>query len=270
MKNIDLHMHTLHSDGLLSVEELLLLASRCNLSCISITDHDTFAAYSTAPKIAESLEVELVPGIEISSMHNERDVHILGYFCDTQNADLLAALAVQHETRKWRVKASLEKLSKLGIEVSYEQVDWYCTGVSIGRPHIARAMLEVGAVSSFNEAFDRYLKDGAPAYTPMTGFSPEKVISLIRNAGGVAVMAHPEYTNADYLIPKLVEYGIKGIEVYNYKTTKNINKYELIARKHGLIKTGGSDFHYEGNPLFGTQNLPYSIVEDLRASILSS
>jgi predicted metal-dependent phosphoesterase TrpH len=267
--SIDLHTHTLHSDGLLSVEELLRLASRSGISCISITDHDTFAAYSTAPKIAESLGVELVPGIEISSMHNERDVHILGYFCDIQNADLLAALAIQHESRKGRVKSSLEKLRKLGVNISYEQVERHCTGVSIGRPHIARAMLETGAVHYFAEAFDRYLKDGAPAYTPMAGFSPESVISLIKNAGGVAVMAHPEYTNADCLIPRLVDYGIKGIEVYNYKTTKSIKKYRKVAKKYGLIETGGSDFHYEGNPLFGVQKLPYSIVERLKASILA-
>ena len=267
MPNIDLHLHTLHSDGALTVEALLNLAVSKNLSCVSVTDHDTFEAYATAPKIAKSLGVELISGIEISSVNKERDIHILGYFCDTQNAEFLAALKIQHEKRKDRVKASLEKLRKLAINMSYEQVARQCSGVSIGRPHIALAMLEAGYVSSFTEAFGLYLRDGAPAYVPLTGLTPEEAISLIKKSGGLAVMAHPEYTDADELIPKLVEYGIKGIEVYNYKTAKNIKKYKNIAEKYGLVETGGSDFHYESSGLLGEQNLPYSIVEKLRAKL---
>jgi predicted metal-dependent phosphoesterase TrpH len=237
--------------------------SQNGVSCVSITDHDTFAAYATAPKIAESLGLELITGIELSSVHNERDIHILGYFCDTQNADFLAALAILHKNRRARVKIILEKLRKLGIDISFEQVEKNCTGAIIGRPHVARTMFEVGAVPSFSEAFDLYLREGKPAYSPLVGFNPEEAISLITKAGGLAVMAHPEYTDADELIPKLVEYGIKGIEVYNYKTAKNVKKYRKIAKKYGLVETGGSDFHCVGHGLFGTQNLPYSIVEDL-------
>ncbi|MDR2732653.1 MAG: hypothetical protein LBB36_05485, partial [Fibromonadaceae bacterium] len=201
--------------------------------------------------------------IEVSSVAQGRDVHILGYFCDTQNAEFLAALEIQHGNRRERVKFSLEKLGKLGINISYEQVERHCTGVSIGRPHIAGAMLEAKYVRSFPEAFNLYLREGAPAYSPLVGFTPEEAISFIKKSGGLAVMAHPEYTDADDLIPKLVEYGIAGIEVYNYKTSKNIKKYKNIAKKYGLVETGGSDFHYEGS-LFGSLNLPYSIVEELR------
>jgi predicted metal-dependent phosphoesterase TrpH len=261
---IDLHLHTLHSDGALTVEALLSFAKHKGLSCVSITDHDTFAAYSTAPKIAESLRLELVPGIEISSVDKGRDIHILGYFCDIQNVEFLAALAIQHESRKERVRESLEKLRKLGFYISYEQVERHCTGVSIGRPHIARAMCTAKYVDSFQEAFEHYLKEGAPAYVPLMGLCPEAAISLINKSGGLAVMAHPEYTDADDLIPKLVEYGIKGIEVYNYKTAKNIKKYKGIAEKYALVETGGSDYH-DGPGLLGELNLPYSIVEELRA-----
>jgi predicted metal-dependent phosphoesterase TrpH len=260
---IDLHLHTIHSDGALTVEALLSLALSKNISCVSITDHDTFGAYATAPKVAESLGVELIAGIEISSVDKERDIHILGYFCDTQNAEFLAALKIQHESRKERVRIILGKLKKLGINISYEQVERHSNGVIIGRPHIASAMIANKYVSSFHEAFDLYLKTSAPAYSPLIGFEPEKAISLIKGAGGLAVMAHPEYTNADDLIPHLVECGIKGIEVYNYKTTKNIKKYKKIAKAYGLVETGGSDFH-EGTSLIGEQKLPYSIVEKLK------
>ena len=262
--SIDLHIHTLHSDGALAVEALLSFAQYKNISCVSITDHDTFAAYATAPKVAESLGMELIPGIEVSSVDKGRDIHILGYFCDIQNPEFLAALDIQHESRKDRVRESIEKLRKLGLCISYEQVEKHCTGVSIGRPHIANALMEAKYISSFQEAFERYLKEGAPAYVPLIGLSPEATISLIKKSGGLAVMAHPEYTNADDLIPKLVEYGIKGIEVYNHKTAKNINKYKSIAKKYSLVETGGSDYH-DGHGLLGELNLPYSIVEELKA-----
>lgn len=262
-----MHLHTLHSDGELTVEALLNLVVSKNISCISITDHDTFAAYDTAPKVAESLGVELISGIELSSMDNGRDIHILGYFCDIKNAEFLAALDMQHKRRQERIRASLEKLRKLGFNIEYEQVERFCSGASIGRPHIAFAMLELGYVDTFPEAFDRYLKEGAPAYCPSMGFTCEEVISLIKNAGGLAVMAHPEYTKADDLIPKLVEWGIDGIEVYNYKTAKNIKKYKKIAKKYSLAETGGSDFHYKNLNSLGEQRLSYSIVEELRARL---
>jgi predicted metal-dependent phosphoesterase TrpH len=255
---------------MLTVEGLLSLVASRNFSCVSITDHDTFAAYATAPKIAESLGVELVSGIEISSVDKGRDIHILGYFCDVHNAEFLTALEIQHSRRKDRVMKSLEKLCKLGINISYEQVEQFCTGVSIGRPHIALAMLEAGYINSFQEAFGLYLKEDAPAYTSLNGLTPEEAISLIKKSGGLAVMAHPEYTDADELIPKLVEYGIKGIEVYNYKTARNVKKYREIAKKYGLVETGGSDFHYEGGGLLGKHELPYSIVENLRAKLFNS
>ena len=233
-----------------------------NLSCVSITDHDTFAAYATAPKIADELGLELIPGIEISSVDKGRDVHILGYFCDIQNTEFLSALELQRENRKNRVRESLEKLRKLGIDISYEQVKQHCAGVSIGRPHIASALLAAKYVHSFYEAFELYLKEGAPAFSSLRGFSLETAVSLINKSGGLAVMAHPEYTNADDLIPQLVEYGIKGIEVYNSKSAKNINKYKNIAKKYKLVETGGSDYH-DGLSL-GDQSLPYSIVENLK------
>ncbi len=266
-KNIDLHLHTRHSDGELTAEALLNLIAAKNISCVSITDHDTFAAYAVAPKIAESLGVELIPGIEVSSVDNGRDIHILGYFCDTRNPEFLAALDIQHEHRKDRVRASLEKLRNFGINIEYESVERFCAGVSIGRPHIAMAMIAMGYVGTFPEAFDSYLKEGACAYSPLEGLTPKETISLIKKAGGLAVMAHPEYTNADDLIPMLVEWGIEGIEVYNYKTAKNVKKYKKIAKKYGLVETGGSDFHYEGTGLLNKQNLPYSIVEELRARL---
>ncbi|GHV12714.1 phosphatase [Fibrobacterales bacterium] len=260
---IDLHLHTIHSDGMLSVEKVLQLAKSKNIGCVSITDHDTFAAYNEAPKIAAELELELITGIELSATYNEKDIHILGYFCDTNNTEFLQALKVQHNHRKERVKESLEKLQNFGHKILYSQVEKYCSGNCIGRPHIARAMLEQKIVSTFAEAFDKYLGDKKLAYSPLRGFTPQEAINYIKISGGIAVMAHPEYTDCDYLIPDLVKWGIEGIEVYNYKTKSSVQKYKNVAQKYNLAITGGSDFHAENCGLFGF-DLPYSLVSALR------
>lgn len=262
----DLHCHTTLSDGALSVEELILMAARKGISCLAITDHDNVESYTMGLKLAESLGIELVPGIELSSVHQGKDIHILGYFCDTTNLAMNLELEEQAKIRHTRVKAIIKKLNALGIELTYEKVITFCKGPIIGRPHIAMAMVAEEYVTSFAEAFHKYLAEDALAYVEKKGISPQQAIRMIENAGGIAAMAHPYKTNADHLIEPLVEAGLKGIEIYcpGQKGSAG-RKYREFVQKYNLIGTGGSDFHSEGTVVgLGALKMPYSVVEALK------
>jgi len=262
----DLHCHTSLSDGTLSVEALVRLAARKGLTCLSITDHDNVDSYSQGHHLAEELGLELIPGIELSSVNQGKDIHILGYFCDITNLAMNLELEEQGKNRHLRVKAIIKKLNTLGIELSYEKVLTFCKGPVIGRPHIAMAMVAEEYVSNFAEAFHKYLAEDALAYVEKKGISPQQAIRMIENAGGIAVMAHPLKTNADYLLEPLVEAGLKGIEIYcpGQKGSAG-RKYREFALKHNLVGTGGSDFHTEGTLVgLGALKMPYSVVEALK------
>ncbi|NLO22791.1 MAG: PHP domain-containing protein [Fibrobacter sp.] len=263
----DLHLHTHHSDGALSVQELIDLCSKKNLHCISITDHDTLDAYKTAKKIADKAQIEIIPGIEISSIWEGRDIHILGYFIDPTNLALNLELEKFTIYRVDRVKAILQKLKTLGIELSYEKVLAKSQGKIVGRPHIALLLVSEEYCSSFNEAFDKYIGDGKPAYVKKNGLNPEQTIRLIENAGGIAVLAHPYKSGiTETFIHQLVQWGIKGIETYTPSQKKTVaRKYRQIAKHFKLIGSGGSDFHAQGlthSP--GYMKMPYSVVQRLK------
>jgi len=262
----DLHSHTTHSDGALSVEALIKLAYRKGVGCLSITDHDNMDSYAEGVAFAETLGMELIPGIELSTVHQGKDIHILGYFCDSTNLAMNLELSEQSRTRHNRVKSIIKKLNGLGIDLTYEKVLTYCKGPVIGRPHIAMAMVDEEYVSTFAEAFHKYLAENALAYVEKKGISPQQAIRLIENAGGIAVMAHPMKTNADALIEPLVESGLKGIEIFcpGQKGSAG-RKYRDLAQKFNLVGTGGSDFHSEGTLVgLGSLKIPYTIVEALK------
>ena len=206
----DLHLHTNLSDGSLSPLELVKLAKRRGLRCISVTDHDTLASYEATKPYADELGLELIPGIEISAVWQGRDVHILGYFCDPTNLAINMELAESAKQRISRARSILKKLASFGVNVSFEKVMSYCKGKVVGRPHIAMALVDEEYVSSFGEAFNKYLADGAPAFVEKRGLNPQQTIRLIENAGGIAVLAHPYKSNVDVLIPDLVEAGLQG------------------------------------------------------------
>lgn len=262
----DLHMHTTLSDGSLSVESIIRLAVRKGLSCISITDHDNLDSYLQGKKLADEVGLELISGIEISSVWQGKDIHILGYFCDSTNLAMNLELEEQTKQRHARVRAIIKKLNGLGVDLAYEKVLSYCKGRVIGRPHVAMAMVDEEYVGNFSEAFQKYLAEDGAAFVEKKGLNPQQAIRLIENAGGIAVMAHPYKTNSDDLIENLVEWGIKGIEVYcpTQKGTAG-RKYREIARKYNLVGTGGSDFHTESGPYsLNYLKMPYSVVEQLR------
>lgn len=262
----DLHLHTNLSDGSLSPLEVVKLAKRRGLGCISITDHDTLDSYMATKPYADMLGVELIPGIEVSSVWQGRDVHILGYFCDPTNLAMNMELEESAKQRVSRAKAILKKLSQFGVNVHFEKVMSYCKGKVVGRPHIAMALVDEEYVPNFGEAFNRYLGEGAPAFVEKRGLNPQQTIRLIENAGGIAVLAHPYKSKVDELIPNLVEAGLKGIETYSPAQKGAVaRRYRELAEHYHLVGSGGSDFHSESSP-YGPNcmKMPYTVVEELR------
>ena len=263
----DLHMHTKLSDGTLSVDELLMLCKRKGLRCISITDHDNLDSYKLAEEPAKEIGLEIIPGIEISAVWQGKDIHILGYFCDPTNLALNMELEDFAKQRIARVKAIIKKLNALGIDITYEKVHSYCKGKVIGRPHIAMSMVDEEYIGNFAEAFTKYLGDGCVAFVEKKGLNPQQTIRLIENAGGIAVLAHPYKSGlSDEFIENMVEWGIKGIEVYSPAQKGAVGrKYKEMAVRYGLVGTGGSDFHTEGGAYPpGCMKMPYTVVQALK------
>lgn len=245
---IDLHTHTNASDGLLAPAELVRAARAAGLSALGIADHDTVNGIEEA--LGAAVEgITLVPGVEINAYHGDFEYHILGYFVDHRDADLARALGELREARVRRMHLIVSKLGDLGMEVSPGEILAVSGDASVGRPHIARVMLDKGFVSSMREAFDRFIGEGKPAYAPRSKLTPLEAIGVIKAAGGLAVLAHPGLFGGDELIPRLAAWGIVGIEVYTPDHTgAQIARYRGFARELGLICTGGSDFHGWNGP----------------------
>jgi 3',5'-nucleoside bisphosphate phosphatase len=260
----DLHLHTTASDGQLRPAELVQLARKNHLNTIAITDHDTTDGLREAQQAADGSPV-IIPGIELSAEENEVDVHMLGYYVPTDEGDFQAALRRFRDDRLSRGQGMVEKLAALGKPVRWERVLELANGGSVGRPHVARALVEAGHVESVNAAFDLYLRHGGPAYVSRKRMSPEEAIKLIHDAGGVAVMAHPGLV-ADYLpmFERLVEAGLDGVE-YNHPRNPATVKENVraVALKHHLIMTGGSDFHRPNDPI-GAYLAPVEAMVALR------
>ena len=211
---IDLHVHTNASDGLFAPAEVVRKAREAGLSALGIADHDTVNGVEEALQAAGEERIEVVPAVEINAYHGAFEYHILGYFLDHRDERLGRALAELREARIVRMRRIVEKLGALGMEVDPEEIFAAAGGGSVGRPHIARVMLQRRYVSSMREAFDRFIGEGKPAYAPRSKLAPGEAIALIREASGVAVLAHPGLWGGDELIPQLAAWGIAGIEVY--------------------------------------------------------
>ena len=215
---IDLHLHTTASDGRLSPAQLVARASAAGLTTISVTDHDTVAAIAEATEVAQGVNIRVVPGIEITAVDDGRDVHMLGYFFDPLSTTLATVLERQRALRVARVREIGEKLAALGMPIDVESVLLAAAarpGSSVGRPQVARELVRAGYVTSVQDAFDKWLATGRPAFMPRTGPSPAAIVDTIHQAGGVASLAHPAVTKRDELIAPLVEHGLDAIEVYH-------------------------------------------------------
>lgn len=270
----DLHIHTYYSDGASSPEEVVEDACREELRCIAITDHDTLDGVALTVEAGKKRNLEVIAGVEMSSSINGKDVHVLGYMMDYKSKRVLEKLSLIQDNRITRMKMMIEKLSTMGISnISFEEVKEKTQSNSIGRPHLAQLLVEKGVVSSIKEAFERYLAEGAPAHISVFKQSPYDAVRSIKETGGVAVLAHPMITNVDELIPGLVKAGLDGIEVYYPNCGSNVTNFYLgIAKKHGLIITGGSDAHgvAKKNTYVGKVKVPYEVVEQLKERAGSS
>jgi predicted metal-dependent phosphoesterase TrpH len=266
---IDLHLHTTASDGTLSPSELVRKARSARLSIISITDHDTTRGYDAARDAARDAGVELVPGIEISAVADGRDVHVLAYFIDTTAALLRDLLTRQHQERLRRVVEMGERLAALGcsIDVAPILADG-SAGRSVGRPQIAAALLHAGYVRTRDEAFDRFLEFGGPAFVPRRGATPAEVVAIVHAAGGIASLAHPGITRRDSLIASLAAAGLDALEVrHSDHDAATEARYRAMAARLGLLVTGGSDFHGDSGhriSRLGSVALPSADFESLR------
>jgi predicted metal-dependent phosphoesterase TrpH len=265
----DLHLHTQFSDGTFSPEELVWQAQKNDLACIALTDHDTIEGCARAKIACDAAAIEFIPGAELTAEHDDVEVHILGYFLDTQNKKLLVEIAKFQSVRQNRIHEMVAHINALGVPLKVEEVFTLANCKSPGRPHVARTMVKAGFVANLDEAFERFLKKGRPAWVPKKKISALEAMELIHQAGGLAVMAHPGLNRSDEIIPALVEAGMDGIECFHTKhSTAMSERYLEIADKYHLLVTGGSDCHgfSKNKPLIGTVKLPYECVEKMKAA----
>lgn len=269
---VDLHIHSIHSDGVFTPEEVVDSAIDLGMTTISITDHDNVGGYYAAKKYIEenNKAIQIIPGIEINTFHGKQEIHILGYFLDMEDKDFLKMIDKQQKARKNQAKEIAKRLKKNGINVSYEDIKKCAIGNgSIGRPHIAKSIVQKGGASSVAEAFSKYINDDSPVYVPRKGVSPFEAVETIYDAGGIPVIAHPcDTENAQELIEELMSYGLRGIEAYHRKHTPAMIEYFCsIAEKYDLVVTGGSDFHspsmYTGQIIIGKNFVPPKVLDEL-------
>jgi 3',5'-nucleoside bisphosphate phosphatase len=268
MKFADLHLHTQFSDGTFSPEELVGHGQRLGFAALALTDHDSVEGCARMVAACAAAGIEFIAGAELTAEHNDIEVHILGYFLDTQNQKLLAEIAKFQAVRQDRIREMVAKLNRLNVPLEAETVFALANCKSPGRPHVARALTKAGLVRNLDEAFDRFLKKNRPAWVPKAKMSALEGVELIHQAGGLAVMAHPGLNRSDEIIPALVDAGMDGIECFHTKhSTKTSEHYLEIADQYQLLVTGGSDCHgfSKGKPLIGNVKLPYDCVEKLKA-----
>lgn len=249
MIKADLHLHTTASDGVYTPQQLVRRAASLGFNLIAITDHDSVEGLAQAREAAQANGVRLLSGVELSC-GAQKEIHVLGYGFDPENEALLAFCQQRVRQRETRTAAMVEKLCQLGKPVDMARVRDLAHG-AIGRPHIARALVEAGHVLSVSEAFDRYLKPGKPAYVPKEDVKVSEAVSLIKQAGGVAVLAHPmELKMGDAMLESLIgewkSQGLEGVEVYHPSAQNNHASFlKHLAQRENLLITGGSDFHGE-------------------------
>jgi predicted metal-dependent phosphoesterase TrpH len=267
---IDLHLHTTASDGLCDPATLVDLAWRAGIRTMSVTDHDTIAALTEAESAATSAGIAFVPGIEITAVHDGRDVHVLGYFIDCHSDELTVFLEKQRADRARRMAAIADRLADMGKPITRDE--WLAPrrpGESLGRPLIARALVKAGHVADTRQAFDTLIGQGRPAFVPRIGPCPAEVIGIIKRAGGLASLAHPGLLKRDDLIPAMIDAGLTAVEAFHSEHDGPATAHYLaFADRHGILVSGGSDYHGENErrrAAFGTIGLPRDRFEKLQA-----
>ncbi|HYH11240.1 MAG TPA: PHP domain-containing protein [Thermomicrobiales bacterium] len=265
---VDLHAHTTASDGTVIPADLVDLAAERGIRVIAITDHDTIDGIPAAKRRADEQNITLVPGVELSTTERGAEIHVLGFGLNVMDEALREDLARLAAARYRRIVTMIEKLRDAGYLIDGDAILAQANEGSIGRPHVARALIELGAVSSVDEAFDRLLRPGRPGWVPREPFSPEQAVQLLAHHGAVPVLAHPFSTGeVDAVLDRLVPVGLKGMEVWygEYDDTQR-EALRAIAASRDLLATGGSDYHGPGfrtGRELGTAPVTYEIFERL-------
>jgi predicted metal-dependent phosphoesterase TrpH len=264
---IDLHLHTLFSDGVSTPEQVAEEAQKMGLAAIALTDHDTIEGCPRLAKACAERGIEFVPGTELSTDIEGQEMHLLGYFLDTMNEELIRETTRYQQNRTNRVHDLIRQLNSIGVALRADQVFSLAKCRAPGRPHVARALVRHGFCGTMDEAFARYLRKGTPGWTPKVNVPFEEGIRLIHQAEGLAVMAHPGLNKIDHLIPDMVRAGLDGIECWHSRHPKSTAKrYREMAARLGLLSTGGSDCHGpgRGQPIIGTVCVPYDILDEMK------
>ena len=271
---LELHTHTTYSDGILTPQQLVERAANNGVKAMAITDHDTLHGWDEAIAAAKPYGMEIVPGVELSTVHNGRSLHILGYY--PQKELISAPLAERLAGRKRRAKQMVENLGAMGYPLELNPLD---NNMALGRPHIATAMIRAGYVDSSQEAFERFLGEDKPAYVHYEKFSIQEGIALIKDCGGIPVWAHPYLFRGgrvEEVLPELLEAGLMGLEVFHpHHGNNKINRLKELCQEHSLLMTGGTDYHgydlehpenerWQLNQL----NLPLELLESLKAAVV--
>lgn len=268
MLKADLHIHTTASDGLMSPEEVVRWASVKRLTAIGITDHDTVKGISPAEKAAAKYGIEVIPGIELSTTFENEEIHILGYYIDYKARWFIDTLIKLQKSRYERAGKMVGKLNDMGIDITLDKVKEIADEGAMGRPHIARAMIDSGYISNIKEAFTEYIGKDRPAYVERYKLSTGEAIDIIKKLGGVSVLAHPGLLQNKSNLGRIIALGINGIEVYHSKHDEDTVKSILaVAHSRNLLITGGSDCHgikVNNEPILGNCSIDYKYVKMLK------
>ena len=284
MKTIDLHVHSNFSDGSESTEKLIELATAANLAAFALTDHDTTNGYKSLYEasskhnagLPKEEQLEVLPGVEISAAYKNGDIHILGLLVDPNDSEFNAILKSAEKERIARNIKMVDNLKNAGLDISYEEIVASAPDSIITRAHFGKYLVEKGIVSDYPSAFEKYLGDNTPYYVARKFTSPKDAIEGIIKSGGVPVLAHPiiyrlPIKELEALVDTLISYGLRGIEtLYSSHSKQDENYLRGLAKRKGLIITGGSDFHGKPKPAInmgigrGNLKIPYSILESLR------
>jgi len=270
---VDLHIHTIYSDGFYSPREIISKAKETGLEIISITDNDNLSGIKEAMQFGYELGVEVIPGVEISSDIRDREIHILGYFIETDNAELERYLLFFREERVKRAIRIINKLKSLGFPISIDDVLEITKNSAVGRPHVAQALLNKGLISSYYEAFNKYIGNGCPAYEKKVHISPQSAFKIINDAGGLSFIAHPG-NMPENLLKELIDSGVDGIEVIHPSHNPlQVKFYRGIVNEYFLLEAGGSDFHggkRDDEKNFGKYYSNSSIVEAMQKRLVKN
>ncbi len=268
MKYADLHVHTHYSDSTFSPKEVIECAKKRALDGIAICDHDCIDGIEPCKKLGDECGVEVIPGIEFSCDRGDAEIHMLGYFVGYKLPWFKKYLKLIQESRIKRIYVIAKKLDKIGIKLDPDAVIAIGGKSTVSRLHVAHTLIATNIVKNVRQAFERYLGFGKPAYEPSVKLLPEEAVKIILKAGGVPVVAHPYLIGNDKFVDELLDYGLRGVEVYHSDHRAHTTRhYEEFAKERDLIMTGGSDCHgnNKGRVLMGTIRVPYTVVEELRS-----